>query len=298
MSVDGAGPCRCLPRIDPMRPTRSALPATRLAGTILLLLTLAACGDRTPAGITALASNALLAEPLEAAWLQFNDPSLEEVEDNCDSAPTLAVALEGWLQGVEAAGLQARFAAETRDARQRVAAIRGRCDAATGASGGATLESPARGAVRERNGDVTRKSAEASRPAITADMLDAYTRGLDEEIAMMRASGRNFVSLAKSDDEGRQVAAKAGLSLAEYRGLRRAILDMLHVRMMHALYAGPAGQARLPGLEPHKREYATRLLAREPFAAFAPDERRVLEARLPRMESEYQRYLELAVVGD
>lgn len=291
--ADGAGPCRCLPRIDPMmHPPRYALPATRLAGAALLFATLAACGDRAPSNVPSLASNALLVEPLEAAWRQFNDPSLAAVEGDCNSGPTLAIALEGWLQGVEAAGLQSRFAAETGEARRRAAAIRSRCAATIAALQAATP------AASERNTDLPRNSTKASRPDITPAMLDAYVRGMEEEIRLMRASGSHFVSLSKYDEEGRQVAATAGLSLPEYSALRQAVQDVLYAHMMHGLYRGPAGATRLAGLERHKREHAVEVLSRDPFAALSPAEREAMQARIGTLRPLYDRYMEIAAIAD
>lgn len=279
-----------------MHPTRFALPATRLAGTAILLATLAACGDRAPSGVPSLASNAPVVEPLEAAWRQFNDPSLAAVEGDCNSAPTLAIALEGWLQGVEAAGLQSRFVAETDEARRRTTAIRSRCATAIAARQSATAATTSP-AASERNSDLPRKSG-ASRPDITPDMLDAYVLGMEEEIRLMRASGSHFVSLSKYDEEGRQVAATAGLSLPEYSALRRAVQDVLYAHMMHGLYRGPAGEARLAGLERHKREHAVEVLSRDPFAALSPAEREAVQARVGTLRPLYDRYMEIAAIAD
>lgn len=260
-----------------------------MAGLAALLTLLAACGERTSA---VLPLQPQLAESLEMAYLQFNDTSLEETEDDCNSAPTLAIALEGWLKGVEVAGLQARFAAETREARQRAAAIRSRCADAIAA------QQAARPAASERNADPPRNSTKASRPDVTPAMLDAYVRGMEEEIRLMRASGRHFVSLSKYDEEGRQVAATAGLSLPEYSALRQAVQDVLYAHMMHGLYRGPGGELRLARLEPHKREHAAEVLSRDPFAALSPAEREAVEARIGTLRPLYDRYMEIAAIAD
>ena len=272
-----------------MHPSLPSPSIARAAGVAALLALLAACGDRAPA----LAAQAQLAEPLEAAWRQLTEPPMAAVDGSCDTAPTLAVALDGWRQAVDAAGLQSRFAAETAEAQRRAADIRSRCADAI-----ATLEEATRRSARERPRERTRKADKVARPAITPASLEAYTRGLDEEIRLMRASGRHFVSLSKYDEEGRQVAARAGLSVAGYADLKRAVHDVLYARMLHQRYAGAAGQARLAGLEPHKREHAVEVLARDPFAALSPAERNAMQAPLDGLQAHYGRYLELAVVGD
>lgn len=143
-----------------------------------------------------------------------------------------------------------------------------------------------------------RTSNEDPRPAITPDMLDAYIRGMQEEITLMRATGSHFIPLSKYDEKGVQVAEKAGLPLPEYRGLRQAVMDVLYSHFMHELYAGPDGQARLERLEPHKREYALERLASEPFAQLSPAERDAVQARLDTLRPLYGRYMEIAAIAD
>ena len=129
-------------------------------------------------------------------------------------------------------------------------------------------------------------------------MLDAYVRGMGEEIALMRASGSHFVSLSQYDAQGRQIATAAELSLAEYRGLRNAMQTLLYERMLHARYAGADGQARLARLEPHKREHATEMLASDPFAPLSPAERDAVQARLDVLRPLYDRYMGIAAIAD
>src|SRR5690554_6699329 len=78
-----------------------------------------------------------------------------------------------------------------------------------------------------------RASNEDPRPTITPDLLDAYIRGIEEEIVLMQATGSHFISLSKYSDQGLQVADKAELPLPGYRGLRRAVNDVLHAHLMH-----------------------------------------------------------------
>ncbi|MCD9027116.1 hypothetical protein LDO26_02665 [Luteimonas sp. BDR2-5] len=261
-------------------------PVARAAGLTALIATLAACGERMPAGM---APQPQLAESFEQTYRQLSGPETAAMDASCDTAPALAHALDGWSQAVDAAGLQARFSAEMTEARHRATAIRSRCpDTAT-----ATATAGSR-AASER----TRTPAADPRPAITTDMLDAYARGLDEEIALMHASGSHFVSLSKYDAQGLQVAAKAGLPLPEYRGLRQAMHKVLYELMMHARYAGPDGQARLAGLEPHKREHAEEVLARDPYASLSAAERKRVQARLAPLQAQYDGYMRLAAIAD
>jgi hypothetical protein len=261
--------------------------ATRAAGlAALLTLLLTACGERTPA-VPPLQPQ--LAEALEMAYRQFADPSVAALEQSCDAAPPLAQALDGWAKAVDEAGLQSRFARETAEAKRRAAAIRSRCPAAFAAAA-APKQRTAPGPDRKRDDDV--------RPAITPAMLDAYARGLDEEIALMRASGTHSVSLSKYGEQGPQVAAKAGLSLPEYRALRQDMHKVLYERMMHERYAGPAGQARLAQLEPHKRKHAEEVLARDPYASLSTAERSQVQARLALLRSQYDDYMSLAAIAD
>lgn len=136
------------------------------------------------------------------------------------------------------------------------------------------------------------------RPDITADMLDAYARGLDQEIALMRAHHTHFVLLSQHGDHGLQVAAKAGLPLPEYRGLRQAVHKVLYELMLHERYAGPEGQARLARVEAHKRPHADEVLARDPYASLSAAERAVVQARLGSLQPRYDSYMRLAAVGD
>jgi|GEM_PF-878403 len=277
-----------------MHSSRSFLAAARAAGPLVLLVLLTACGDRTPA---AAAQQALLVEPLEASYRQLTESSVA-TNDSCSDAPVLAMALDGWLQAVEAAGLQSRFATETAEARRRTADIRTRCADAIAALEAATAAAAANRPERSPATGTKRTPAKAPRPGITPDLLDAYARGIEEEIVLMRASGTHFVSLSKYDEQGLQVAAAAGLPLPEYTDLRRAVHKVLHEQMMHDLYAGAAGRARLAGLEPHKRKYAEEVLARDPFASLSPAERNAVRARLDTLQPRYDRYLRLAAVGD
>ena len=155
---------------------------------------------------------------------------------------------------------------------------------------GATARASAGGGARTSNED--------PRPTITPDLLDAYIRGMEEEIVLMRSTGSHFISLSKYDENGLQVAGKAGLPLPEYRGLRQAVNDVLYSHFMHELYAGPDRQARLGRLEPHKREYALERLASEPFATLSPAERDAVQARLGTLRPLYDRYMEIAAIAD
>ncbi|TWT22620.1 hypothetical protein FQY83_06290 [Luteimonas marina] len=275
-------------------PSSPSFPAAaRAAGSIFLLVLLAACGDRTPAGTAQ--AQALLADPLEASYRQFTESA---ADTSCSEAPVLAMALDGWLQAVEAAGLQSRFAAETAEARRRAADIRVRCADAIATLEAATAAGAANRPERNRAKGSKDRSAKAPRPDITPDLLDAYARGIEEEIALMRANGTHFVSLSRYDEQGLQVAAVAGLPLPEYTDLRQAMHKVLHEQMMHDRYAGAAGQARLSRLEPHKRKYAEEVLARDPFASLSPTERGAVRARLDALQAGYDRYLRLAAVGD
>lgn len=155
-----------------------------------------------------------------------------------------------------------------------------------------------RSAARASTGSSARASNEDPRPTITPDLLDAYIRGMEEEIALMRATGSHFIALSKYDEQGLQVAEKAGLPLPEYRGLRQAVNDVLYSHFMHELYAGPDGRARLERLEPHKREYALEKLASEPFAPLSPAERDAVQARLGSLRPLYDRYMGIAAIAD
>jgi hypothetical protein len=73
---------------------------------------------------------------------------------------------------------------------------------------------------------------------------------------------------------------------------------VLYELMMHARYAGPAGQARLAGLEPHKREHAREVLARDPYASLSAAERDAVQARLAILRSQYEGYMDLAAIAD
>lgn len=262
-------------------------PATRAAGlAALLTLLLTACGERTPA---VLPLPPQLAEALEMAYRQFADPSVTALEQSCDAAPPLAQALDGWAKAVDEAGLQSRFARETAEAKRRATAIRARCPASSAAAA-APKQRAAPSPDRTREDGV--------RPAITPAMLDAYARGLDEEIALMRASGTHSVSLSKYGEQGPQVAAKAGLSLPEYRALRRDMHKVLYEQMMYGRYAGPTGQARLARLEPHKRKHAEEVLTRDPYASLSAAERDLVQARLALLQSQYDRYMGLAAIAD
>lgn len=164
--------------------------------------------------------------------------------------------------------------------------IPGETSTATGAAARASTDSSAP------------TSNDDPRPTITADLLDAYTRGMEQEILLMRSTGSHFVSLSKYHEHGLQVAEKAGLPLPEYRGLRRAVTDVLYALFMHELYAGPGGEARLARLEPHKRDHALEMLASEPFATLSPAERDAMQARLATLRPLYGRYMEIAAIAD
>lgn len=271
----------------------STLPVTRAtAGLLAVLLTLlTACGERTSL-VPPLQPQ--VAEAMEAAYRQFADPSVAALEQSCDTAPSLAQALDGWAKAVDQAGLQSRFAKETAETKSRAAAIRARCPTSSVPPASAATATPkqraAPGPDRARDDDL--------RPAITNDMLDAYARGLDEEIALMRASGTHSVSLSKYGEQGPQVAAKAGLSLPKYRALRRDMHKVLYEQMMYGRYAGPAGQVRLARLEPHKREHAEEVLTRDPYASLSAAERDLVQARLALLQSQYDRYMGLAAIAD
>lgn|SRR5690606_4975587 len=154
------------------------------------------------------------------------------------------------------------------------------------------------GAARASTNGGARASNEDPRPTITSDLLDAYIRGMEEEIALTRSTGSHFISLSKYDEQGMQVAEKAGLPMPEYRGLRQALSDVLHAHAMHELYAGPGGEARLAGLEPHKREYAVEMLAGDPFATLSPSEREAVQARLGTLREVFDRYMAIAAIAD
>ena len=68
--------------------------------------------------------------------------------------------------------------------------------------------------------------------------------------------------------------------------------------MLHARYAGADGQARLARLEPHKREHALEVLARDPYAALSAAERDTVQARMSELQPLYTRYMGLAAVAD
>src|SRR5690606_22617270 len=121
---------------------------------------------------------------------------------------------------------------------------------------------------------------------------------MDEEIALMRASGNHFVSLSAHDAQGRQVAAAAGLAPADYRRVRDALQKLLYEDMLHARYAGTEGQARLSRLERHKRDRAREARARGPDARRSADERETVQARRAARRRLCTRYMELATVGD
>lgn len=167
------------------------------------------------------------------------------------------------------------------------------CADATTAGAGAEQQ-----AARGSADSSTRASNEDPRPTITPDLLDAYIRGMEEEIRLMRASGSHFISLSKYDEQGLQVAEKAGLTMPEYRGLRRAVTDVLYAHLMHERYAGPEGEARLARLEPHKREHALEMLASEPFAPLSPTERDAVQARQDVLRPLYDRYMGIAAIAD
>lgn len=155
---------------------------------------------------------------------------------------------------------------------------------------GATGRAPADSSTRASNQD--------PRPTITPELLDAYVRGMEEEIRLMRSTGSHFISLSKYDEHGLQVAEKAGLPIPEYRGLRQAVTEVLYAHLMHERYSGPDGEARLARLEPHKREHAQGMLASEPFATLSPAERDAVQSRLGTLRPLYDRYMEIAAIAD
>lgn len=255
----------------------------RAAGLALLPLLLAACAER---------AQPQLAEPLSQAYRMLEDMPMAEGDD-CVAAPAMVQALDGWLQAVDEAGLASQFATETAAVQQRMDAIRGRCADAMSADAAKADRRPhasAQGGARASNED--------PRPAITPDLLEAYIRGMEEEIVLMRATGSHFISLSMYSEEGLQVAQKAGLELPEYRGLRRAVNEVLYAHMMHERYAGPDGQARMQRLEPHKREHAASMLATEPFASLSSAERDAVQARLDTLRPLYDRYMQIAAIAD
>ena len=271
-----------MPAAAPLRTT------FRTAGLALLPLLLAACGER---------AQSELAQPLSDAYRVLTETSAA-VEDNCTTAPAVAMALGGWLQAVDEAGLQSRFASETADVRQRVDAIRARCADAMAAMESAATDARPERRARASTGSDKPASNEDPRPTITPDLLDAWSRGMEEEIALMHATNSHFISLSKYDEQGLQVAEKAGLPLPEYRGLRDAVNKVMHAHMMHERYAGADGQARLARLEPHKREYAIRILASEPLATLSSAEREAVQARLGSLRALYDRYMDIAAIAD
>src|SRR5690606_41172912 len=110
---------------DPMHPltTPDRHPAIRAAARLpvtVLLALLVACDGHAP---MAPSSQSQLAEPLETAYRQLSDTPAIAQEQSCDNAPALGQALEGWIAAVDATGLHSRFAAETADARRRMATI-------------------------------------------------------------------------------------------------------------------------------------------------------------------------------
>ena len=243
-----------------------------VAGALLALSAVFAGCDETPPAHPAMRlAQPQLAEALEASWRQLDASWTEGGDASCDSAATVAMATEA------------------AKARERIESIRVRCPEAA-----ARGESPATAAV-----PAERRPREADpRPVLDDAMLDAYVRGMDEEIALMRASGSHFVSLSQHDAQGRQVATAAALPLTEYRGLRDAMQKLLYEHMLHARYAGADGQARLARLEPHKREHALEVLARDPYAALSAAERDTVQARMSELQPLYTRYMGLAAVAD
>lgn len=259
------------------------------AGTVLALSAVfAGCGKTPPAHPAMHLAQPHLAETLEASWRQLDASWTVAAAASCDSAATVAIATEGWVARVDAAGLQSRFGTEAATARKRIHSIRVRCPAAARGAMPATAAAPAGRQPREAD----------PRPLLDDAMLDAYLRGMEEEIALMRAEGSHFVSLSRHNAQGRQVAAAAALTLAEYRGLRNVMQKLLYERMLHARYAGADGQARLARLEPHKREHAHEVLSRDPYAPLSAEERAAVQARMPELQRLYARHMDLVTVGD
>lgn len=271
-----------------MRSSLSASTALHAAGLALLSL-LAACGD----GAILPASRALQAEPLEASYRQLIR-AVEAAGNGCTEAPILAVALDGWRQAVVVAGFQSRFAGEVAEASRHTTAIRARCPAAATAM--ADDDGTRHGATATPSSE-RRRDTQAQR-ALTPDLVDAYARGIDKEIALMRASGTHFVSLSRYGGRGPQVAAAAGLSLPEYKELRKTMQKVLYALMLHDRYAGADGEARLAVLEPHKREHAEDVLARDPYAALSIAERDAVQSRLGTLQAQHHRYMDLAAIAD
>ncbi|ADV26276.1 hypothetical protein Psesu_0417 [Pseudoxanthomonas suwonensis 11-1] len=261
-------------------------PVLQRVGLLLVLPAALAGCDATPsAPAMAGPAGAPLAEAMEASWGRLDEASRQATSAPCDTAAAISLALDGWVNGVEAAGLRSRFATQAAIARHRAQSIQQRC---TDATAPATAAAPVRQAP----------SADAPRPALSDAVIDAYVRGMDEEIALMRASGNHFVSLSAHDAQGRQVAAAAGLAPADYRRVRDALQKLLYEDMLHARYAGTEGQARLSRLERHKRDHALEVLARDPYAPLSADERETVQARMAALRPLYTRYMELATVGD
>jgi len=264
-------------------PFRLISPAASL---LLVPLLLVACGD---------GAQPQLAEPLRQAYRMLEEMPRAE-GDGCAAAPAMVQALDGWLQAVEEAGLSSQFTTETTEVRQRMDAIRGRCADAMASAQATSADGKRRPRASAQGGG--RASNEDPRPTLTPDLLDAYIRGVEEEIVLMRATGSHFISLSMYSEEDRRVAEKAGLELPEYRGLRRAVDEVLYAHLMHERYAGADGQARLARLEPHKREHAIDMLASEPFAPLSPAERDAVQARLDTLRPLYDRYMEIAAIAD